>query len=86
AAAQIMKNKGFDIGPGSRINFVVSKGKGKIRDKVKLPEDISNEDYDSEYYIAHQVLPGVERIFNALNINVEDISGQTSQSKLGGFY
>ena len=86
AAAQIMKNRGLDIGPGSRINFVVSKGKGKIRDKVKLPEDISNEDYDSEYYIAHQVLPGVERIFNALNINVEDISGQTSQSKLGGFY
>lgn len=86
AAAQKMKALGINVGPGSRIQFIITKGKGLIRDKVKLPKDASNDDYDPEYYIAHQILPGVERIFNALNVSVEDISGETSQSTLGGFY
>ncbi|MBN1644749.1 hypothetical protein JW851_01745, partial [Candidatus Woesearchaeota archaeon] len=86
AAAQIMKSKGIDVGPGSRIQFVITKGKGLIRDKVKLPANISNEDYDSDYYISNQILPGVERVFTALGFSMEDLSEETSQSTLGSFY
>ncbi|MBD3361769.1 hypothetical protein GF358_03175 [Candidatus Woesearchaeota archaeon] len=86
AAARKMKALGFDVGPGSRIEFVVTKGKGLIRDKAKLPGHISNEDYDPEYYVEHQVLPGVERIFTALGYSTDDLAGEASQSTLGSFY
>jgi DNA polymerase I len=86
AAAQKMKALGIDVGPGSRIEFIITPGKGLIRDKVKLPKDSTNEDYDSEYYVEHQILPGVERIFNALGFSTDDLAGETSQSTLGNFY
>jgi DNA polymerase Pol2 len=86
AAAQKMKALGVDVGPGSRIEFIITPGKGLIRDKVKLPKDSTNEDYDSEYYIKHQILPGVGRIFNALGFSTDDLAGETSQSTLEGFY
>jgi len=86
AVAQKLKSRGFDIGPGSRIEFVVVKGRGLVRDKVKLPSESSPDDYDSEYYVEHQILPGVERIFSALGFSADDLAGQTSQSTLGSFY
>lgn len=86
AAAQKMKSKGIDVGPGSRIQFVVTKGLGKIRDKVSLPDEVGNDDYDSEYYVEHQILPGVERIFDALGFSSEDLAEESSQSTLGTFY
>jgi len=85
AAAQIMKNKGIDVGPGAIIKYVVGQGKGRIRDKVKLPEDIKQEDYDPEYYINNQILPSVEKIFEALGINPDELTEQGGQSKLGSF-
>ena len=86
AAARKMKALGLDVGPGSRIEFVIAKGKGLIRDKVKLPKEASDEDYDAEYYVEHQILPGVERIFDALGFSTDDLAGETSQSTLGNFY
>ena len=85
AAAQIMKNKGIDVGPGAIIKYVVGQGKGRIREKVKLPDDIKQEDYDPEYYINNQILPSVEKIFGALGINPEELTEKGGQSKLGSF-
>lgn len=85
AAAQRMEAKGQSVGAGSVIHYVVVKGKGKIREKVKLPDETSQEEYDGEYYIQNQVLPGVERIFAVLDINVDDLVSTTKQSSLTGF-
>jgi len=85
AAAQLMQNKGIDVGPGTMIQFIVGKGKGRIRDKVKLPEDATQEDYDPEYYINHQILPSVDRIFDALGIDPKELAEEGNQSKLGKF-
>ncbi len=85
AAAQIMKNKGIDVGPGTIIKFVVGKGKGRIKDKVKLPEDISQDDYDPEYYINNQILPSVDRIFDALGVDKKELTDKEGQKKLGSF-
>jgi len=85
AAAQRMESKGIQVGAGSVIHYVVVKGKGKIRDKVKLPEEATQEDYDGEYYVQNQILPGVERIFAVLGINVDDLVSSTKQSSLAGF-
>lgn len=85
AAAQRMKTKGRIVGPGSIISYVVTKGKGRIRDKVKLPDEVKPGEYDADYYITNQIIPGVEKIFSVFNIKKEELLGQGSQSKLGNF-
>ncbi|MBD3304234.1 hypothetical protein GF343_03745, partial [Candidatus Woesearchaeota archaeon] len=85
AAAQRMKSKGLAVGPGILIEYVVTKGAGRIRDKVKLPDEIRPEDYDADYYIDHQIIPGVEKIFSVLGIKKEEILKKSSQSTLGSF-
>jgi len=86
AAAMRMKNKGLDVFPGMIIKFVVTKGEGLIRDKVKLPDELTQEDYDPEYYIKHQIIPGVERIFAVFDINIADVVSKDGEQKtLAGF-
>ncbi|MEM4264098.1 MAG: DNA-directed DNA polymerase [Candidatus Woesearchaeota archaeon] len=85
AAAQRMKAKGIDVSPGTIIRFVVTKGTGRIRDKVRLVDEARQEDYDADYYIDHQVIPVVETIFAVLGIKREDLEGASSQSNLGSF-
>ncbi|MBW2996590.1 DNA-directed DNA polymerase [Candidatus Woesearchaeota archaeon] len=85
AVAQRMKNKGEDVGAGSMIKFIITEGAGKIRDKAKLVEEVEKGGYDANYYINHQVIPSVERIFDVLGFKKDDlIAGD--QSKLGEFF
>lgn len=86
AVARKMKAKGEDVGPGSIIKFIVGSGKGIIRDRAKLVDEIKEGDYDSDYYIEHQIIPSVERIFNVLGYAKEDLAESKSQSKLGSFF
>jgi len=86
AAAIRMKDQGQDVGAGSFIDYVVVKGKGRIRDKVKLPEEITQDEYDGEYYIKNQVLPGVDRIFAVFGIEVDDAFAEKKQTGLGEFF
>jgi DNA polymerase I len=86
AVARRLRAQGQDVGPGSMIRFIVTAGKGIIRERAKLPEEIEEGDYDAEYYINHQVVPAVERIFNVLGHNKEELTEEHSQSKLDGFF
>ena len=86
AIAQKLKNKGIDVKPGTIIKYVVMPGKDRIRDRVKLPEEITQNDYDSEYYINNQIIPSVERILNVLGYKKEDILINKDQEKLGRFF
>jgi len=85
AAAKQMREKGSEPTPGSIIKYVVTKGEGKIRDKVKLAEEATQDEYDGEYYITHQIIPGVERIFAVLGVHVDEFSKKTTQTGLGGY-
>lgn len=86
AAAIRMKELGYDVGPGSMINFVVTEGPGPIRDRVKLPEEIENNEYDTEYYINNQILPAVDRIFAVLGYDIKELLEDKEQSKLDSFF
>ncbi len=86
AAAQRMQEKGQVVEAGTPIFFVVTKGKGRIRDKVKLPEETKQEEYDSDYYIQHQILPGVEKLFEVFKINVKESFTEKEQSSLSKFF
>jgi DNA polymerase I len=83
--AKRLKEKGYDVVPGMIIEYVVTEGKGRIGDRVKLPEEIKENNYDSEYYINNQVIPSVERIFEVLGYKKEDFVLKKGQSKLGSF-
>lgn len=86
AAAQRLQNRGITVGAGTNIRYVVIKGKGKIRDKVKLADETSQEEYDGEYYVENQILPAVERLFEVFNINIsERVSTFGAQTTLGKF-
>lgn len=85
AAALRMKAKNQEVEPGTMLKFVIVSGKGKIRDKVRLPEEVKQEDYDAEYYINNQILPSVEKIFIVLGFKPEDFLVENTQSSLDGF-
>ena len=85
AAAQRLQDKGIKITPGMTINYIVTKGKGKIRDRVKLDTETKQEEYDGEYYINNQILPGVERIFAAVGVKEETLTDKEVQKGLFDF-
>jgi len=86
AAAQRLKNSGKSIAPGTIIKYVVTQGSDIIRNRVKLPNEIKDTDYDANYYIDNQVIPAVERIFNVLGYTKEDLLETKEQTKLAGFF
>ena len=81
--AKKMLEKGMFVGPGSIIHYIVEDGKGLVRDKAILPED--SKSYDSKYYIENQVLPAVDRIFEAVGYEKKDLTEEKSQLKLKEF-
>jgi DNA polymerase elongation subunit (family B) len=73
--AKKLAEKGYNIGKGSIIAYIVGKGSGNIKDRVYLPEEA--KDYDENYYINNQIIPAVERIFEVLGINIkEEVQGK----------
>ncbi|MFH1316007.1 MAG: DNA-directed DNA polymerase [Candidatus Woesearchaeota archaeon] len=85
AIAKKMIEKGIQVRAGSPIKYVIVRGSGKIREKARLPDEISQEDYDPDYYVDHQIIPGVEKIFAVLGITKDDILSE-DQSKLDSFF
>ncbi|MBW2967636.1 hypothetical protein KY362_04065 [Candidatus Woesearchaeota archaeon] len=85
AAAKRMKARGIDIFPGMIVRYVVTSGKGPIRDRAKLPEEVKKGEYDPDYYINNQVIPAVENIFQVFEYSTEELTGGKKQSKLGSY-
>ncbi|HII72737.1 TPA: hypothetical protein HA265_08330 [Candidatus Woesearchaeota archaeon] len=86
AAAKRMKAKGTTVAPGMIIPYVVVAGKEKIRDRVRLPEEVAKGDYDADYYINNQVLPAVDKIFEVLGFDVAVLAEEKKQKGLGEFF
>jgi len=85
AIAKRLEEQGYDIVPGMVIEFVVTEGKGRIGDKAKLPSEIENNKYDSEYYVNNQVIPAVDKIFEVLGYSKDDLASHKEQSNLSAF-
>ncbi|MFA5142472.1 MAG: DNA-directed DNA polymerase [Candidatus Woesearchaeota archaeon] len=85
AVAKRMVEQGYEMNPGSVIQFIITKGTGKISERARLPKETNEGDYDPEYYINNQIIPAVEKIFEALGYNLEEILTAKSQSSLSAF-
>ena len=82
--AKKMKELGQNVVPGSVISYIVIPGKGKISDRAMIPSE--TDDYDPEYYINNQIIPAVDKIFEALGYNVEELLKDKEQSNLNSFF
>ncbi|MBI2176226.1 ribonuclease H-like domain-containing protein [Candidatus Woesearchaeota archaeon] len=86
AAAQRMKDQGIPAGPGSVIRYVVVTGSERIRDRVKLPEEVAEGEYDPEYYINNQIVPAVEKIFDVFGYDSAELAAEKTQKKLQAWF
>ncbi|MFH0868981.1 MAG: DNA polymerase domain-containing protein, partial [archaeon] len=82
AAAELAAAKGENVGRGYKVKFIVKTGAGKIiSERVALPENTKPEDFDIDYYVDHQVIRPVVKIFELFNILEEKLKG--GQTTLG---
>lgn len=83
AVARRMIQQGMFVNIGSTIRYVITEGKGQIRDRARLPEEAEN--YDAEYYVNNQIVPAVGQIFEVLGFRKEDLIKEREQKTLGDF-
>ena len=83
-AAKKYKQRGYNVGKGFIVEYIIAKGGERISDKVRLLDEIKDREYDPDYYINKQVIPAVEPILKALNIPVENI-GKAQKNILSFF-
>ncbi len=86
AVAKKLRDKGLKIAPGTVIKYIVTKGKGLIRERAMLPNEAKQEDYDPIYYVNNQIIPAVEPIFSVLGYHKSDLTEKKGQEKLGKFF
>jgi len=86
AVAKKLLKDGYEVEPGSLIEYVIVEGKGKIRDKAKPVYEVKEKvlKYDPDYYINHQLLPAIDKIMEVLGIDEKDI--ETKQKKLSEYF
>lgn len=87
--AKRMIKAGIPVRPGTLVEYVVCETrdkKAKIREKVKMPEEIKDKEYDADYYINNQILPAVENIFAIFKIeDIKNMGKDKTQKSLSEF-
>jgi DNA polymerase I len=70
---------------GDRVGFVIVKGLQLVSERAEDPEYVKkhNLKIDSKYYIESQLLPPLERVFEAIGINKSELIGLGKQMLLG---
>ena len=71
-------------GVGDRIGYVIIKGSQLMSERAEDPDYVKEHGLkiDSRYYIESQILPPLERVFEALGINKTDLIGIGKQMLL----
>jgi DNA polymerase I len=87
AAAEKAIARGKQLGVGSMLSFIVTKGndKASISDKAELEEFVEEGNYDANYYIDNQVLPAVIKIMQELGYSKEDLLHGGKQTGLNAW-
>ncbi len=86
AVAKRMREKGIPVSKGSRVQYIVVPGKERTSERARMPDEASEGEYDSEYYINAHLVPAVSDIFEAFGISKESLVEVKEQTKLDGFF
>jgi DNA polymerase, archaea type len=85
AVALRMLEQNIPVSAGTVVEYIIAKGSGLVRERAKLPSEIKDNNYDSDYYLNHQILPAVAEIFAVLGYSEEELVGESKQTGLGNF-
>jgi len=83
--ARDLVKKGRTISVGSIVEYIITDRSGIIREKAINAEDVKEGNYDAEYYITHQIIPAIGKIFEIIGYTEEDLLSQPKQKSLGEF-
>jgi DNA polymerase I len=72
-AAKMLKEKGWKLGIGDKVGYVVVVGSGRLYERVKPYVFASYADVDVEYYVSKQVVPATARILESFGITEEQL-------------
>ncbi len=84
AKKMTQRNPADAPGVGERISYVIVKGTQLLSYRAEDPEYVKEKglQLDSTYYMENQLLPPVERIFEALNVTKSELMGKGKQMNL----
>lgn len=71
-AKQLM-HEGWDIHPGDKVGYVITKGKGKLGERAKPFFKADREEVDWDYYIDKQVIPACMRVLAPLGVSEKEV-------------
>lgn len=80
SAAKKAVEKGIAMNAGSVVDYIITEQGTSISEKAELAKFA--KDYDSNYYINHQVLPAVLKILGALGYSESDLKTGKKQTSL----
>nr|AAX97698.1 DNA polymerase [Pyrobaculum arsenaticum] len=86
-AALILKKKGYKVGRGTTIGYVIVKGGEKVSERSLpyiLVDDLAKIDID--YYIEKQVIPAALRIAEVIGVKEGDLRAGRSEKSLLDFF
>jgi len=68
-AAKMYIEAGLKAGVGDKIGYVVTKGSGKVSDRVRPYFQATIDDIDVDYYVDHQIVPAALRILGYFGVS-----------------
>ncbi len=68
-AAKMLMKKGWELAVGDKVGYVVTRGSGKLYERVKPYVFASYGEVDTEYYVSNQVVPAALRILSMFNVD-----------------
>jgi len=72
-AARMLEKEGWTLAIGDKVGYVITKGSGRLFERVKPYAMASYDDVDAEYYVENQVLPAALRVLSLFGVRKEDL-------------
>ncbi len=85
-AAQKLKERGREVAPGMIIGYIITRGTKAISHRALPVEFAKLEDYDPDYYIDNQILPAIQRIFEAIGYTRDYLREGITQTSLSKWF
>jgi DNA polymerase I len=82
-AARMLKGKGWELGIGDKVGYVVVAGSGRLYERVKPYVFASYAEVDLEYYVSKQIVPAAVRVLESFGITEEQLLSSKTESKEG---
>ncbi|ADG13898.1 DNA polymerase Pol2 [Methanocaldococcus infernus ME] len=83
--AKRLVREGKKIKPGDVLGYIIVKGAKQVSERAKLPEEVSLDEIDINYYIDNQILPPIIRIMESLGVSEKELK-QEKQLTLDNFF